>query len=186
MLREMKLTPEEAETILYTKSGLLGMSGISNDMRVLRAKSEANADAKLAIDTFVYRVTREIGSLIAALGGIDGLVFTAGIGENDVVTRAEVISGLAWARFHLDAGMNRTGGPRTLPNPVSVGGSSPRTRKGSSHGRRAKSSMACEERNILKRRSMSWRRCRPSRKVHKLSPNSGMRRSCQLPIFGTI
>ena len=112
MLREMKLTPEEAETILYTKSGLLGMSGISNDMRVLRAKSEANADAKLAIDTFIYRVTREIGSLIAALGGIDGLVFTAGIGENDEVTRAEVISGLAWAGFHLDASMNRTGGPR--------------------------------------------------------------------------
>ena len=84
MLREMKLTPEEAERVLYTKSGLLGVSGLSNDMRVLRANAATNADARRAIDLFVYRVTREIGSLIAALGGIDGLVFTAGIGENDV------------------------------------------------------------------------------------------------------
>jgi len=90
MLREMKLSPEEAERVLYTKSGLLGVSGISNDMRILRSKAATEVDARRAIDLFVYRITREIGSLMAALGGIDGLVFTAGIGENDVATRAEV------------------------------------------------------------------------------------------------
>ncbi|WP_262265721.1 acetate/propionate family kinase [Microvirga yunnanensis] len=112
MLREMKLSPEEAERILYTKSGLLGVSGLSNDMRVLRSKVETNADAKRAIDLFVYRITREIGSLVAALGGLDGLVFTGGIGENDVATRAEVIAGLAWAGLALNEAANRIGGPR--------------------------------------------------------------------------
>ena len=117
MLREMKLSPEEAERILYTKSGLLGVSGLSNDMRVLRSKAPTNADAKRAIDLFVYRITREIGSLVAALGGIDGLVFTAGIGENDAATRAEVIAGLAWAGLALDEAANRAGGPRISPGP---------------------------------------------------------------------
>ncbi len=112
MLREMQLTPAEAERMLYTKSGLLGVSGISNDMRVLRSKAAADVDARRAIDLFVYRIIREIGSLIAALGGIDGLVFTAGIGENDVATRAEVIAGLAWAGLALDGAANRSGGPR--------------------------------------------------------------------------
>jgi acetate kinase len=112
MLREMKLSPEEAERVLYTKSGLLGVSGISNDMRILRSKVATEVDARRAIDLFVYRITREIGSLMAALGGIDGLVFTAGIGENDVATRAEVIAGLAWAGFTLDEAANRAGGPR--------------------------------------------------------------------------
>jgi acetate kinase len=112
MLREMSLTPEAAERMLYTKSGLLGVSGLSNDMRVLRANAATNADARRAIDLFVYRVTREIGSLVAALGGLDGLVFTAGIGENDVATRAEVIAGLGWTGLSLDDAANRTGGPR--------------------------------------------------------------------------
>jgi acetate kinase len=112
MLREMKLSPDEAERMLYTKSGLLGVSGLSNDMRVLRSNAAANADARRAIDLFVYRITREIGSLIAALGGIDGLIFTAGIGENDVATRAEVIAGLAWAGLTLDEAANASGGPR--------------------------------------------------------------------------
>jgi acetate kinase len=112
MLREMKLSPDEAERMLYTKSGLLGVSGLSNDMRVLRSNAAANADARRAIDLFVYRITREIGSLIAALGGIDGLIFTAGIGENDVATRAEVIAGLAWAGLTLDETANASGGPQ--------------------------------------------------------------------------
>jgi acetate kinase len=112
MLREMRLSPEEAERVLYTKSGLLGVSGLSNDMRVLRSNAAANADARRAIDLFVYRITREIGSLIAALGGIDGLVFTAGIGENDAATRAEVIAGLTWAGLTLDESANSSGGPR--------------------------------------------------------------------------
>jgi len=112
MLREMKLTPEEAERMLYTKSGLLGVSGISNDMRVLRSKAASDPNARRAIDLFVYRIIREIGSLAAALGGIDGLVFTAGIGENDVATRAEVMASLAWTGLKLDEAANRTGGPR--------------------------------------------------------------------------
>ena len=112
MLREMKLTPDEAERVLYTKSGLLGVSGLSNDMRVLRANAATHADAKQAVDLFVYRITREIGSLIAALGGLDGLVFTGGIGENDVATRTEVIARLAWAGLALDEAENRAGGPR--------------------------------------------------------------------------
>jgi acetate kinase len=112
MLREMKLSPEEAERILYTKSGLLGVSGVSNDMRVLREKAASNADARRAIDLFVYRIVREIGSLVAALGGLDGLVFTAGIGENDAATRADVIAGVGWTGLALDEAANATGGPR--------------------------------------------------------------------------
>jgi acetate kinase len=112
MLRDMKLSPEEAERILYTKSGLFGVSGLSNDMRVLRANAEANENARRAIDLFVYRITREIGSLVAALRGLDGLVFTGGIGENDVATRTEVIARLAWAGLALDETANRAGGPR--------------------------------------------------------------------------
>lgn len=112
MLREMKLSPEEAERVLYTKSGLLGVSGLSNDMRVLRANASTDANARRAIDLFVYRITREIGSLVAALRGLDGLVFTGGIGENDVATRAEVIARLAWAGLALDEAANHAGGPR--------------------------------------------------------------------------
>ncbi|MBF9232439.1 acetate/propionate family kinase [Microvirga alba] len=108
MLREMKLSANDAERILYTKSGLLGVSGISNDMRTLRSLAPANRDAKRAIDLFVYRITREIGSLIAALGGIDGLVFTAGIGENDAETRAAVLAGLTWAGLGMDDAANRS------------------------------------------------------------------------------
>lgn len=117
MLREMKLSPENAERVLYTKSGLLGVSGLSNDMRVLRANAATNVDAKCAIDLFVYRIAREIGSLIAALGGLDGLVFTGGIGENDVATRCEVIDRLGWAGLSLDEAANRTGGPRISAGP---------------------------------------------------------------------
>ncbi|NIX77299.1 acetate/propionate family kinase [Microvirga terricola] len=112
MLREMNFSAEAAERILYTQSGLLGVSGLSNDMRTLRAHAQKNPDAQRAIDLFAYRITREIGSLIAALGGIDGLVFTAGIGENDAATRAAVIAGLSWAGFELDASANSRNEPR--------------------------------------------------------------------------
>jgi acetate kinase len=108
----MNLAPEQAERLLYTKSGLLGVSGLSNDMRTLREKAASHEGARLAIDLFVYRIIREIGSLIAALGGIDGLLFTAGIGENDAATRTEVLAGLAFAGFTLDTGANAAGGPR--------------------------------------------------------------------------
>jgi len=117
LLREMKLGIEEAEQLLYRDSGLLGVSGVSNDMRELRTLAPTNPMAKLAIDLFVYRIGRELGSLVAALGGIDALVFTAGIGENDAATRAEVIQGAAWAGFELDAAANTEGGPRITRGP---------------------------------------------------------------------
>jgi acetate kinase len=112
LIRDMKLTPDEAEKLLYSKAGLLGVSGVSNDMRVLKEQAPGNPHCRQAIDLFVYRIGREIGSLVAALGGIDGLVFTAGIGENDAELRAAVIEGAAWAGFTLDAAANAGGGPR--------------------------------------------------------------------------
>ncbi len=112
LIREHGMTPAAAETLLYTQCGLLGVSGLSNDMRVLRAAAPENPDARQAIDLFVYRIVREIGSLVAALGGIDGLVFTAGIGENDAATRAEVVGALAYLGLVLDADANAAGGPR--------------------------------------------------------------------------
>ena len=81
-------------------------------MRELRAQAAGHPGARLAIDLFVYRIGRELGSLIAALGGIDALVFTAGIGENDTATRAEVVQGAAWAGFELDSAANEDGGPK--------------------------------------------------------------------------
>jgi acetate kinase len=88
------------EDLIYRKSGLLGVSGLSSDMRTLRAS--AAPEAAEAIALFVHRIVREIGSLAAALGGLDGLVFTAGIGENDAATRAEVAAGCAWLGLALD------------------------------------------------------------------------------------
>src|ERR1700730_839787 len=88
------LDARELEDLIYRRSGLLGVSQISSDMRTLRASPEPSA--KEAIDMFVYRIVREIGSLAAALGGLDALVFTGGIGENDAVIRAEVANGCAW------------------------------------------------------------------------------------------
>jgi acetate kinase len=99
------LGARELEDLIYRKSGLLGVSGISSDMRALRASSEPAA--KQAIDLFVYRIVREIGSLTAALGGLDAIVFTGGIGENDATTRAEVASGCAWLGLSLDESANR-------------------------------------------------------------------------------
>jgi acetate kinase len=95
------------EALIYKESGLLGVSGISSDMRTLRASSEPHAAEAVAL--FVYRIQREIGSLVAALGGLDALIFTAGIGENDAATRAEVAAGCAWLGLTLDAGLNAAG-----------------------------------------------------------------------------
>jgi acetate kinase len=117
MLREMKLSPEGAEDLLYKDAGLLGVSGISNDMRSLRSLAGTEPRARLAIDLFVYRIGRELGSLVAALGGIDALVFTAGIGENDAATRAEVLQTAAWAGFKIDDAENARGGPRITRAP---------------------------------------------------------------------
>ncbi|HMR33700.1 MAG TPA: acetate/propionate family kinase [Geminicoccaceae bacterium] len=97
------------ERFLYHESGLKGLSGISNDMRDLLASDAPSA--KLAVDYFVYRITRETGSLAAAMGGIDGLVFTAGIGEHSPAIRERVCRNLAWMGLELDEAANAAGGP---------------------------------------------------------------------------
>ena len=115
MLREMKLSPEEAERFLYTKCGLLGVSG----------HLERHAQAAIARgDGSRCQSRRSTCSSTASdgrsdrssprLGGIDALVFTGGIGENDAATRAEVLRGAAWAGFELDEAANATGGPADL------------------------------------------------------------------------
>ncbi len=106
LFQNLGLTAKEVETILYKKSGLLGISGTSNDMRDLLASSEP--DAQLAVDYFVYRAAREIGGLAAVLGGIDALVFTAGIGENSPEIRSRICEASAWLGIELDADANRT------------------------------------------------------------------------------
>jgi len=97
---------------------LLGLSGVSNDMRVLLASREPRA--RLAVDYFVYRVAREIGALAATLGGVDGLVFTAGIGENSAEIRARIVDACAWLGVTLDAEANWRGGPRISPDGSAV------------------------------------------------------------------
>ncbi len=101
---------KELERLLYHESGLRGLSGISNDVRDLLASEDPRA--RLALDYFVYRVTREMGSLAAAMGGIDALVLTAGISENSPEMRARICEGAAWLGLRLDEAANRAGGPR--------------------------------------------------------------------------
>lgn len=98
------------ERLLYNESGLLGVSEVSNDMRVLLASP--SPQAREAVDLFVYRVGRDLGSLAAALGGLDALVFTGGIGENAPAIRARVLQDAAWLGLDLDAAANQSGGPR--------------------------------------------------------------------------
>ena len=98
------------EKLLYQRSGLVGVSGISSDMRTLLASPSPRAAE--AIELFVYRIGRELGSLAAALGGLDGLVFTAGIGENSAPIRALVCREAAWLGLELDTEANDVGGPR--------------------------------------------------------------------------
>jgi acetate kinase len=98
------------EKLLYHESGLLGVSGISSDMRALLASRDTHAAE--AVDLFVYRIVRELGSLAAALGGLDALVFTAGIGENTPSIRARVCRAAAWLGIELDDSANARGGPR--------------------------------------------------------------------------
>ena len=100
LMREKQMDVKQLETLLYKESGLLGISGISNDMRELMSSDEPRA--KLAIDLFVYRIRRELGSLIAALGGLDALVFTAGIGENSAEIRQRVCDDAQWLGVQLD------------------------------------------------------------------------------------
>ncbi len=110
LMDEKKLDARGLEELVYKKSGLLGVSGISSDMRALRESAEP--EAREAIDLFVYRIVREIGSLAAALGGLDGLVFTGGIGQRDMKTRREVVGGCAWLGAAIDDQLNGIGDGR--------------------------------------------------------------------------
>ena len=98
-------TPEQLEKLLYKKSGLLGVSGISADMRKLRASKEPLAI--MAIDLFTHRVVREAGSMVACLEGLDVIGFSGGIGEHDSLLRQSVCEKLSWLGIKLDEALNQ-------------------------------------------------------------------------------
>jgi acetate kinase len=104
LIRQKGMSPEAVEDLLYGDSGLKGMSAVSNDMRELERSTDRAA--KLAIDHFVYRIGLHAGMLAAALGGLDAFVFTAGIGENSVMIRAQIAGKLAWLGAELDPAAN--------------------------------------------------------------------------------
>src|SRR5262249_50371237 len=104
LMQELKMDAGAIESLLYRESGLLGVSGVSSDMRELLESSDPQA--KVAIDLFVYRISRELGSLAAALGGLDAIVFTAGIGERAAAIRDEVCRQAAWLGVELDQAAN--------------------------------------------------------------------------------
>ncbi len=110
LMDERGMDARAIEKLIYSQSGLLGVSGVSSDMRTLLASDEPRA--RLAVDLFVYRIGRELGSLAAALGGLDALVFTAGIGENAPPIRERVCRDAAWLGVELDPAANAAGGPR--------------------------------------------------------------------------
>jgi acetate kinase len=115
---------DKLETVVSKKSGLLGMSGLSNDMRDLReAIQGGNARARLAVDKFTWTIARWIGSFVAELDGLDMFVFTGGIGENDIASRAEICAGLGALGIKLDPERNRVRGAATISaedSPVTV------------------------------------------------------------------
>ena len=110
LMNQRRMDAQAIETLVYKESGLLGVSGLSGDMRVLLASSDPRA--ALAVDLFCYRIGRELGSLAAALGGLDAMVFTAGIGEHAAPVRERVCRQAAWLGVELDPVANATGGPR--------------------------------------------------------------------------
>jgi acetate kinase len=114
LMTEEGLDADAITDLLYRRSGLLGLSGISNDMRTLEASDAPEAEEAIAY--FVFRIRREIGALAAALGGLDGLVFTGGIGENSTTIRARVCEGMEWLGISIDPDANAAGGPLLSPS----------------------------------------------------------------------
>jgi acetate kinase len=104
------MSPDAVSRLLYEQSGLLGVSGVSGDMQTLLQSPDPRADE--AVDLFVYRIGRKIGSLAAALGGLDTLVFTAGIGENAPAVRRRIAEAAAWLGVAIDPAANDGGQPR--------------------------------------------------------------------------
>jgi acetate kinase len=117
LLMQKGYSPKDVEQLLYQRAGLRGLSGISNDVRDLLESDDPRA--RLALDYLVYRVAREIGSLAAAMNGIDAVVFTAGIGENSPDIRARICARASWLGLQVDDVANGGGGPRiTVPGAV--------------------------------------------------------------------
>jgi acetate kinase len=119
-LQALSMDAKAIERLLYSESGLLGVSGISNDMRDLLASDDPRAGE--AIELFVYHITKHLGALTAVLGGLDTLVFTGGVGEHAAEIRARVCRGAEWLGVHLDPVANDAHGPRitTAESPVSA------------------------------------------------------------------
>lgn len=110
LLRERNMDVEAVSDLLHKRSGLLGLSGISSDMRQLLASERA--EAHLAVEHFIYRTAQGIGALSMSLGGLDALVFTAGIGEHAAAVRSQICKRCAWLGLELDAEANAAHGPR--------------------------------------------------------------------------
>jgi acetate kinase len=113
LMREDGLGVAELEDLLYKRSGLLGLSGVSNDLRALHASDDPRAAQ--AVDYFVYRIGQTLGALAASIGGLDALVFTAGVGENDAEVRRRVCADAAWLGIEIDEAANRAGHVRISP-----------------------------------------------------------------------
>jgi acetate kinase len=120
LMDDRHMSAAQVSHLLRKQSGLLGVSGISGDLRALEASGAPEAEEAIAL--FVYRIVRECGSHIAALGGIDALVFTGGVGENSRRVRSGISAGLAWAGIRIDPDANANGSPLLSPagSPVSV------------------------------------------------------------------
>ena len=116
LMREKKFDAARLEALVDQHSGLLGISGVSGDMRRLHEAAASNRDARLAIEMFCVSVRKQIAAMMAVLDGLDMLVFTGGIGENDAQVRAVICSGLSWIGISLDESCNRS-----VSNPVSDG-----------------------------------------------------------------
>jgi acetate kinase len=114
LAREKILDADRLEDLVDCRSGLLGISGVSSDMRQLQQSAQSEPDARLAIDMFCYSVRKQIATMITVLEGVDLIVFTGGIGENDKQVRASICGGFSWAGLGLDEIRNRT-----AENPIS-------------------------------------------------------------------
>lgn len=110
LMDQLGMDVRAIENLIYMESGLLGISGISSDMRILLDSDSPRA--KLAVDLFIYRANRELGSLAASLGGLEAIVFTAGIGENSTYVRRRISQNAAWLGLEFDENANTLGGPR--------------------------------------------------------------------------
>jgi acetate kinase len=107
--RKEGMSASEVDTLLNTQSGLLGISGLTNDMRELQAELKEHDDrrVRLAVEVFCYRARKYIGAYLAAMGGADAVIFTGGIGENSAEVRGRICAGMEWAGLHLDAQKNQ-------------------------------------------------------------------------------